>query len=755
MMADNPKKPFEQTYHKTVADELIERIREGTAPWQQPWEAGTIGTSPFNPESGTVYAGLNNLVLTVQGYNDPRWMTYKQAQDVGAQVRKGEKGTRIEFYKFTGQRPKLDDNGQPVLGADGKEVMEEARLERPIHTTAVVFNVQQMDGYTKEYQPRVMDWSPVEEAERLLSGTGVDIRHDQRNSAFFQPAENVIHMPDRADFKSSEAYYATALHEVGHATGHNTRMARDFAPFGTEGYAREELRAEITSFMVARELGIGHDPGQHATYVESWVKALKDDPREIVRAARDAEKMASWIMEPEKRQELNLAGQKAKAARQERGQKQPQAIQAAPAPVTPPIPPMPRDLKAFDEQVAKCLIKNHGWDQDVDTETKRVFAKKDIFQNFGGGRIHHMYVSGKYMNLNAFDESAEKVRSQLDVDLQDFRPFIDKPEEVAREFDLRVKEYVVEYEGRSTNPETQYRVDLEIQAIRRDRAAQEAQRLEKAGEAPVIVSEEWRKVIHEAKAAIIAREIELAEKYAKAAEKAHEIYQNASPATEHPYLDTKKIKPYGLKASLEDQHGISCREPKLIIPIRNADGALMSLRFIDGRNPEVEGSLRDGRTTGGMHVIDPAGELAKKPIIITQDYATAATIYEATGNPAVVAFEVDNFEHVAKVLREKHPHQAILIAANNGHKQEKQAEAAAHAVGGSHITPQFPPPTTLSRVASTVGEFLTSSPARPPSMRNFNDLMILHGPNAVRNQLGDVLERLRTQSRTREPSMSI
>ena len=124
---------------------------------------------------------------------------------------------------------------------------------------------------------------------------------DQGDRAFYRPATDRIHLPERDSFKSADTYYTTALHEPGHWTGHPSRLDRDLAhPFGSIGYAKEELRAEIVSLMVGDRLGIGHEPGQHAAYVKSWVHVLKEDPKEILRASRDADEIAGYVLGLEK-----------------------------------------------------------------------------------------------------------------------------------------------------------------------------------------------------------------------------------------------------------------------------------------------------------------------------------------------------------------------------------------------------------------------------------------------------------------------
>ncbi|MDC8936120.1 zincin-like metallopeptidase domain-containing protein [Escherichia coli] len=294
---DKEKKPF----YEEIADRLIKQLEEGTAPWQKPWEPGS-SRMPHNPVSGTRYKGANALWLAMQQRTDPRWMTYKQAQSVNAQVQKGEKGTLVQYWKFTDTIPKLDDKGKPVLDDNGKKKMITVKLDRPKVFSAVVFNAEQIQGLPPlEVKATKPDWERHERAENILQAMSVPIKHDQADGAFYRPSTDSIHLPERSQFPSADNYYATALHEAGHSTGHKSRLDRDLTGrFGSESYAKEELRAEIASLMIGDELQIGHDPGQHAAYVKSWVKALKDDPKEILRAAKDAEAISSYLLSHEK-----------------------------------------------------------------------------------------------------------------------------------------------------------------------------------------------------------------------------------------------------------------------------------------------------------------------------------------------------------------------------------------------------------------------------------------------------------------------
>ncbi|MGZ4823079.1 MAG: zincin-like metallopeptidase domain-containing protein [Terriglobales bacterium] len=292
---DNTKQPF----HEAVAEKLIAQLRAGTAPWQKPWnaEAGL----PFNPITGNRYRGINALQLVSQGREDPRWLTYKQASSLDAQVRRGEKGTPIQYWKFTEEQTVVDGGGRPVLDARGQPVKETVKLERPRVFVATVFNAAQIDGLPPP-QSRERAWDPVERAERILEQSGAVFQHGEHDRAFYRPSTDTIHRPPRNQFPTAGAFYATALHELGHWTGHDSRLARDLAhPFGSEGYAREELRAEIASMILGAELGIGHDTKQHVAYVDAWIKVLQDDPLEIFRAAADAEKIHDYVLGLEQR----------------------------------------------------------------------------------------------------------------------------------------------------------------------------------------------------------------------------------------------------------------------------------------------------------------------------------------------------------------------------------------------------------------------------------------------------------------------
>jgi antirestriction protein ArdC/phage/plasmid primase-like uncharacterized protein len=289
---------MKQEYAEQVAAKIIEQLKQGTAPWQKPWQPGELSL-PYNPTTGKEYRGMNTLWLHMQGYSDPRWMTYNQAAAEGAQVRKGEKGSHIVYWKFSDEKKLTDEQGKPVIDPEtGKQKTINVQLERPRSFTAVVFNASQIDGLPP-LEARAVGPEPERHAraETILTNSGAKIHHEAGDRAFYRPSTDSITLPERQQFPTADNYYAIALHEVGHWTGHPSRLDRDLShPFGSEGYAREELRAEIASLMIGERLDIGHDPGQHAAYIGSWIKKLQEDPKEIFRAAADAERISAFVM---------------------------------------------------------------------------------------------------------------------------------------------------------------------------------------------------------------------------------------------------------------------------------------------------------------------------------------------------------------------------------------------------------------------------------------------------------------------------
>ena len=315
----------QQDYYRRFADEIIERIRQGTAPWQKPWRPGERFL-PENLSSARRYTGGNSLYLAAaadrRGFGDNRWGTYRQIQALGGHVRKGERGEQIVFFQNRKRVLERDGNGKPKTDAEGNRLYRSVELKRAVWRTYAVFNAEQTRGLdlarTESARPT---WHPHRVAEAVIASAGVRVRHVTGDRAYYHLKRDEIVLPERGQFPSADAYYQTALHEIGHSTGHESRMNRDTLikgvdeGFGSAEYAREELRAEISAMMTGERLGAGHDPARGAAYVEGWIKALEEDPREIHRAAADAQRISNYVIEPARERIEEIDRSIAEAAR--------------------------------------------------------------------------------------------------------------------------------------------------------------------------------------------------------------------------------------------------------------------------------------------------------------------------------------------------------------------------------------------------------------------------------------------------------
>ncbi|GAA4339638.1 zincin-like metallopeptidase domain-containing protein [Mucilaginibacter gynuensis] len=297
--------------HEVVANKLIAELEAGTSPFQKPWTDKDVPafTIPFNPTTGKNYKGMNALWLGMQNFDDPRWMTMSQANKEGYSVEKGAKASIISFVKTSDMQAIRDVDGNKIKDEEGKTMTRVTELEKPVVTTAFVFNAEQIKGipplveYMKEKQGE-QQWAPLERAEALLSSSQAVINHGG-NEAYYNKTKDQIQLPAKDQFDNETKYYAVALHELGHWSGHESRLDRLMeGRFGSEQYAREELRAEIASLMLGSELEIGHNFGQHAAYVHNWVKILKEEPFELFRAAADAQKIHDFILDFDPKREI-------------------------------------------------------------------------------------------------------------------------------------------------------------------------------------------------------------------------------------------------------------------------------------------------------------------------------------------------------------------------------------------------------------------------------------------------------------------
>lgn len=282
--------------YQVVTDKILALIESGVCPWRMPWSQVTTGPQS-NGITGRDYRGCNQFLTSVvaysHGYTSGLWLSYKQAQECGGQVRKGEKGCPIVYAgEFIPESEESSDRPRRCF----------------FLRYSTVFNACQIDGLAPEfYAPDVA--LPIAAHERLAAcesiigeycehGPKFDTR--MSNRAFYRPADDTVTMPLIGQFATPEAYYATAFHELGHSTGHSDRLARkgivEFDKFGSEQYGQEELVAELTSAFLCQRAGIDSATlDNSASYLDNWRKAIKADVKLIVVAAAQAQRAADMI----------------------------------------------------------------------------------------------------------------------------------------------------------------------------------------------------------------------------------------------------------------------------------------------------------------------------------------------------------------------------------------------------------------------------------------------------------------------------
>ena len=285
--------------HQTITGRIVAAIEAGAGHWSLPWRTAGRLYRPTNIATGRRYNGINILALWAEaqlsGYSSPTWGTYRQWAAQGCQVRKGEKGSTIVFYKSITQ----DRDDQP--GDDGT-VNDSSPSARLIARASIVFNADQVDSYAPPLSSVAEPASIHTAAEQFIAGTGAVIHHGG-GRAFYDPRADQIRLPPRDSFIGSatssptETYYSTALHELVHWTGPKHRLDRDLTGrFGNEAYAMEELVAELGAAFLCSDLQLSNEPRpDHAAYMASWLKVLKANPRAIFTAASKAAQASSYL----------------------------------------------------------------------------------------------------------------------------------------------------------------------------------------------------------------------------------------------------------------------------------------------------------------------------------------------------------------------------------------------------------------------------------------------------------------------------
>ena len=298
-MGNHTKRP---DVYQVVTDQILELLDKGVVPWRKPWRGGAAN-QPKSLATKRPYRGINPFLLAMtaenKGYNSPYWMTYKQAENLGGNVKKGEKSTVVIFWK----RLSITETDKETGKVEAKII--------PMLKYFRVFNLEQTENIEPEKLPKdsqpidddLLDFDPIEACENIFDHmpNRPKLEHSRESRAYYKPIDDLVHMPDRKLFTSESGYYSTLFHELAHSTGHESRLKRKemnkHAAFGSNDYGVEELTAEMGAAMLCGMAGISQQTIENsAAYLNGWRKTIKADKKIVVIAAARAQKAADYIL---------------------------------------------------------------------------------------------------------------------------------------------------------------------------------------------------------------------------------------------------------------------------------------------------------------------------------------------------------------------------------------------------------------------------------------------------------------------------
>lgn len=282
--------------YEIITARFIDQLKKGTVPWQKPW----MGVQ--NIVSKKPYRGINSLILGGSDFQSPYWLTFKQAHDLGGNIKKGEKATPVIYYKLFEKR---DDHGNLVLGSNGRPT----RI--PFIRWSNAFNLDQTEGIEAPAQTATQGViQPLDKAAKIVQEAKICPIYHTGFAAVYSPGEDVIRMPAQKTFRSPESYYQTLFHEMTHSTGHASRLDREGVTlpikFGSERYSKEELIAELGASFLSNEAGILNEVqfDNSAAYLGSWIEKFQNDPRMIFTASSQAQRSTDFILGIEQKESL-------------------------------------------------------------------------------------------------------------------------------------------------------------------------------------------------------------------------------------------------------------------------------------------------------------------------------------------------------------------------------------------------------------------------------------------------------------------
>lgn len=323
-----------QQVRDSMVKTLLEHIEKNPTDWQSGWNNIAAG-APYNGKTNTAYRGMNALYLAFlgakRGYKDTRWVTFNQAKELGASVKKGEKSAPVIFFEFYDRATKKAFDSRTVK--DMTEEEKAAYLKENVYAVmkySSVFNAEQCHNFPERKDVAMSEEERANQnvkIEAIIANSSAPVRYDGGSRAYYSPGTDSIHLPVIQAFDTMQDYYATALHEIGHSTGHESRLNRDLSGgFGSESYAKEELRAELACVFMQMEQGIqlnGKHITNHAAYLNSWLEAAKKDTSVFFKAAADAQKIADYVAD-NYLQAATVAGTADENVAQEQSEEQPE-----------------------------------------------------------------------------------------------------------------------------------------------------------------------------------------------------------------------------------------------------------------------------------------------------------------------------------------------------------------------------------------------------------------------------------------------
>ena len=273
--------------YEMITDKVVAELEKGNCAWHKPWFGGGM---PQNLVSKKEYRGINVFILSMMGYASPYFVSFKQTQDLGGKVKAGEKGIPVIYWKWLDVKEK-QSNG----------TLKDKKI--PFLRYYTVFNVEQTEGIDMKKIPSlpVRQFNPIQDAEKIIKEmqNTPTIQHKEAR-AYYSPSADYVNMPRKELFENEESYYSTMFHELGHSTGHESRLARSeigLASFKVDhAYSKEELTAEMTAMFLCNHIGMSATWNNNLAYIQHWLRSLKSDPKMLIQAAGRAQKAADYIL---------------------------------------------------------------------------------------------------------------------------------------------------------------------------------------------------------------------------------------------------------------------------------------------------------------------------------------------------------------------------------------------------------------------------------------------------------------------------